>query len=403
MIKLNYVSQDKIYDEDWIREHLRNQICKFCYDICNSFNWSKETIENYCYENSISYQNVRSLELKYRNNNFTDKQKQQFNEYRGDCMVKNNHEKLKQNPVSNYAKLYNKLLSAEAEEQVEQFIEESGINPFNLRRHLFDYITVYCNGSNEIEHILSNKIDLYMKSLSEQEKEKRRIEKELQYKDYVDKNIDDARLMITNFIEGNYYSINDYCLKYNIKKEKFDEYLKLIEENDIELYNKYSAKQEFKRNQRYAKLCEKNKKIVELIKNGIEEDGKIREFDLLDYYNNTKSSLNDFMTSLNGLLTTEEYRIIKTFISKNQNDKGLTPFNINQLYNTKTVVGVNFDEKGKIIEGSGREITKEEKQNIISYLNSRQIPITKITYNIAFRRWLSGNLNIEEKQEEKRK
>ena len=98
---------------------------------------------------------------------------------------------------------------------------------------------------------------------------------------------------------------------------------------------------------------------------------------MVDYYKFTSLNFDELLHIIKGHIGSGDYKVLRTFTAKNQNDKEMTQNDISNLYNTKTVVGVQFDDKRNIIPGTGREITKEEKQSIIIYLKKHNIPITQ--------------------------
>jgi hypothetical protein len=61
----------------------------------------------------------------------------------------------------------------------------------------------------------------------------------------------------------------------------------------------------------------------------------------------------------------------------------------------KRVVGIQFDKFGKIIEGTGKEITIEEKEKIIKYLEKNNIPFNRMTYNAALKRYIDEFINLD--------
>ena len=64
----------------------------------------------------------------------------------------------------------------------------------------------------------------------------------------------------------------------------------------------------------------------------------------------------------------------------------------------KRVVGVQFDKFGKIIEGSGRIITDEEKNYLLDFLSKNGISINRKTYNAVLKRYLNGFISIDEEK-----
>ena len=208
--------------------------------------------------------------------------------------------------------------------------------------------------------------------------------------------LDIARQAVSRYIMDKYKNINDFCLTNNITTTTFNQYIESIKELDTELYNKYNCYINNIHSKNFAILMSKVSNLIQLIKNGIEENGKKREFNIVDYYKYTSLSFDELIRIVNGKINSSDYRILRTFIAKHKNDKKLSPNDIHNLYNQKDMIGIEFDGNGNVIPGTGREITKEEKEKIIKYLKSNNIPITNKTYNIIFKRWLSGELLLQE-------
>lgn len=134
-------------------------------------------------------------------------------------------------------------------------------------------------------------------------------------------------------------------------------------------------------------------KIVKMIKESIElPDGKQRKFDLLDYYQFINIPFVELQRMAQGRISKSDYRYLMYFINQNKNDYSLDAMSIKKIYEEKYVIGAEFDKNNEPITGTGREITKEEKQNILFYLTENKIPLTKKTYGIAMRRYIDGEL-----------
>ena len=208
--------------------------------------------------------------------------------------------------------------------------------------------------------------------------------------------------IISGYIYGQYESVDKYCNSINLDKKIFDKYLGLIKENDEKTYNEYIQHEERIKNQIRDDLVSRTLKVIDMMKNGVVENGVKREFDLTDYYRYLPLDFDKMLRIVRDSINTEDYKNLGMYIGTIKNDKELSENEINGIYSMKTIVGVQFDEENKAIPGTGREITVEEKQNIINYLKTNNIPVTNKTYNIIYRRWLSGKLILEEKKDKKK-
>ena len=133
--------------------------------------------------------------------------------------------------------------------------------------------------------------------------------------------------------------------------------------------------------------------LVEMIKKGITlTNGNHRKFDLLDYYQVTNIPLVELPKIAKDKVSKSDFRFLLYFINQNKNDYNIDGSFLKKIYDEKYVVDVELDENNRPIFGTGREITKGEKQDIVMYLSRNRIPLTKRTYSIAMRRYIDGEL-----------
>jgi len=164
-----------------------------------------------------------------------------------------------------------------------------------------------------------------------------------------------------------------------------------------ELYNKYIEKTSKVKNQKYAIILSKIKTIINMLKNGIEDNGIKRPADLLDYYLNvnTKVSLEDMLRLSKEKISPSDYALLKKFVT--QNIRGTkTNFNeINEIMKEKTEINHEKDSKGNPILGTGEIFGNDKKQKIINFLKENEIPLNRKTYTLAFKRYLKGFLDLD--------
>lgn len=201
-----------------------------------------------------------------------------------------------------------------------------------------------------------------------------------------------AREVIISFIDNDYKDKIRYCKKNNIDIKNFDLYLKVLLEKDNDLYNKYYEKMENEQSKRYAYITDKIVKMVELIKNGIEVNGKKREFDILDYYLFTKIEPVNILRIANNILPNDDLVILKRFLGKNKILGKMGNKEIDNILSSNVEIFCEKDKYENPIPGTGRTITKEEKIYIIDFLKYNHVPFSTKTYNLAFKRYLTGNL-----------
>lgn len=128
------------------------------------------------------------------------------------------------------------------------------------------------------------------------------------------------------------------------------------------------------------------KQIIEYLKNGVEENGEIREFDIFDYYQITKltpRSLYLTVVENEDDFTDEDRKLFYSFVVRSLND---TKLQIKELMSMKHIV---------VVDDIPREITDEEKMGIINYLKDNKLPRTSNMYAIVLKKYLEGDIVFE--------
>lgn len=369
----------------------------------SSFNSRKEYLK-YCYEycKSVYFNNIKLRELKNKFKMTVDDPIFFAKCYAMDYlnMTEEEFEKEKQeiidtaiinNMESRYmCDLFEILRKEENEEEIIEILKDYDDKMRNLKGIAYDYVRSF--RPLEIDTLvdsLRSKIDIYLnyrKELKVREKEVEKNLKEIQLLPFAIKYVNDFLLDDLNK--------EQFCQKNSIDLKYFDDCLAVLGKYNEDLYLKYKEKIDKQKSNRFAIISENIKRIIEYIKNGVQEDNNLsREFDIIDYYSITKLNFEEIEKMGKNILSNEELRYLRTFISKN---KMVKPINLNQIMNEKNIVGVQTDEKGNIIEGTGREITIDEKQEVINYLNNNNIPINTKTYRIALKRYINNNLIKED-------
>lgn len=132
-------------------------------------------------------------------------------------------------------------------------------------------------------------------------------------------------------------------------------------------------------------------KIVGLIKTGIVDDnGQVRKFDTLDYYNLTSMTPNEFLSNVVSLGYYGHIGLAKRFAINNLIGTDLEASQIEYLLNDFVEVDVQQDEKGRFVTGTGRVISKTEKIGVMDYMRDRNIPLNRSTFASIFNRYKQG-------------
>lgn len=274
-------------------------------------------------------------------------------------------------------------------------------NLYTLRAAIHNYAILDTSSSyyDKVRNNLMEKFNKYFEYKNRQKQLENELKKIEKVKNNVESILENAKNIVNQFINSSYENIKQFCISINLKEEKFNEYINLVKENDLDLYEKYKAKVNAVHSQNFAILSKFVENIFNFIKNGIEENGVKRDFDLLDYYQLTSMERATFLDIAKRNLKKDDINKILKFLRKYNSSKKLTKSNLEQIFEEKTIVGIEFDEDKRPIPGTGRLISKEEKQKIIDYLKENNIPLYDDCYNIALRRYINGTLVLDlEKQ-----
>ena len=238
--------------------------------------------------------------------------------------------------------------------------------------------------------------------------EQRKLEREKRadtLKDILDiYRFEDAKKLIVDYLDNNgNNSIDFYCKTVGITKNEFNKDVEMIKEYSPELYERYFNKAQSVSANRYMALLASIKKLVNYIKNGIEEDGVIREFDVLDYYKATKFSFDDlikFISDNNNRLdlSNDDIRTIRIFIAKNKKFKAYTDRKKEVFVNSTIIMKVKIGDREEL-----KEFTKDELQAVIDYLEMHKLPVNDKTTNLVCRKYASGKLDIFANNSKKKK
>ena len=182
----------------------------------------------------------------------------------------------------------------------------------------------------------------------------------------------------------------DFCKAKGINIEKFQYAYKSLKDKELALRLKERIKNErIKINNIKSFWC---KELVQSIQNGITINGVHRKFNLFDYfYYYGKYQIHKyFLPRL--LISEHEKTILTSFFAPLK----LTNY-VNQdiFLSSNYSIHVLFDENGKVIEGSGTVLDRNDLQKIVNIFIEHHIPFYDILTNIAVRCY-ANNLLVEE-------
>lgn len=379
----------------WEDEYEKRIVLKHIYDYCEQnmydeqaitclgerFGFSKysDKIDKYAKEYAITYLKMSSEEYKKRKEKYGKERLRQY--------YKERETKSK--------KIFTNLLKAKTLEEIIKVIETSELTIASIRSLLGHYVMLHHNNDEKTEQELRTKINMYTAYTRELlMKQKEQEERELQEKKDKE-NLPQAIECIKKFLfDSKVEAKEQFCASYNIEENLFDYYLEVLQRKNIELYNKYQEKIQNIRKKSFEIITKEIKLIVQLLKNGIEENGIIRPFDLIDYYMITKRNINETLKYSRLILNEKDAQLLKLFVKKNDKGGEYNKKDIELIMSEKVEVNCQKNKNGVIIPGTGEIFSNENKLKLIEYLKENNIQINRKTYTVAFRRYINGYLDL---------
>lgn len=253
------------------------------------------------------------------------------------------------------------------------------LTKINISTYIYTYKAFLSNKEKiALAELLTDKInDIKDKIINDEKMRKQQVKETNLISEYT--NIDFSLFLLPDI-----KNIDEFCDMFHISRYEFNKYLSVLEKDNNKLYLKIKDKLNNLKKQRYAVLNNKVSFIVDSIINGIKkEDDSIREFEILDYFLNTKLDFKDFINIYNDK-DSNTLKALKTFFAKN---KLTSKININQELSGKTIFMIN---------NNPYEVTKEEKLKVINFLKDKEIPLYTKVYKQALKRYVNGDLILED-------
>lgn len=201
-----------------------------------------------------------------------------------------------------------------------------------------------------------------------------------------------AEKIINLYLNGKYMNIKHFCKENHLGIGTFKSYLKVLEKTKTELYVKIKNKLYEQSKSKYSSINEELNKMLYYIENGVSlDDGTIKEFDIIDCCSLIKIPFISIRSLLNSSdLSIYDLKMIRDFLNVYTNS-----YTDNKNLSRKIL----FKERNIIIlNGQSHEITNDEKEVVIAYLENNNIPLLNTTYNIALKRFFEGTLIQNSKQ-----
>ena len=290
-----------------------------------------------------------------------------------------------------FSMLFDLLLNFDDKDEIIYLIDYSNVEILSSPREKINsyikqnYFELSEKEKRQIYDTLISKIEIY--------KESRKEKENLYLKSVKEESLKSARDIMFEFV-GNkisYGSIREYCDDNDISYSYFINKLNILEksenEDDVVLYKLCREKIEADRKKGSTYNYSLARIIADYIINGIPTDNGLREFDLIDYYSLTDVNLRNVLTESKQFLSKSEVRKFGAIVSNNERLKKSILTSKNG-FNFDIEFDCQKDKDGFPIPGTGRRVTDEEKENIISLFEKYNIPV--YLFRIAIERIKKG-------------
>ena len=293
-----------------------------------------------------------------------------------------------------YSIVMSKLEKEEDLNIIDNIVENNNnlIHPEYIRKFLNNYRQTLTEEEKEnLKEQITTKIDEARKRINYKKMIKRR-QSDVENTKEILKNID-----FTLFLDNSIRSIKQFCQLVGITERTYYKCIKILEEvnNPLYLQIKEKIEKHNKKNKEINKSTENIISIVKQIEFGIiDKDDNIRPFELLDYFLNTKLNYSEFFDiyinsnncSKSSLTAFKNFMVnnkISYVIADNKMDK----ITVDQELNGTTIL---------MIDNEPYEVTREEKEEVINFLQEKEIPLYIKVYKQALRRHINGNLILDD-------
>ena len=248
------------------------------------------------------------------------------------------------------------------------------ITPSNLSKTLSKF-----TDDSDVNGFIS-KYDRYYNKCKQEEYDKLKKEK-----------LNTACGIIRNYLDGNYDNLQDYCSKIGTTVSTFKKYVNLMNDINNPIYEEYVQYDENKEKTNFEFMHNCISVLLDGIRNGVQENGSVREFNLLDYYSCTHKPFKDLKKFTSKYFSSCDVLNLTLFTSKYEKDKILDEEAIDKIFNTKDYLFCKFDENGKIID-PGYELNSDDKRQIFNLLNEKSIPFTTFTYSLMREKYIQNEI-----------
>lgn len=264
-------------------------------------------------------------------------------------------------------------------------------------------------GSFKVIDEMSSMIDLFDiidKSLTKEtydnSKEKKLYDELIEYQKSQLYILDKAKDAIADYIASDASSLKEYVKSRDMSLSTLTYYLDILILCEDPLYETYKIsaleKEEFEKTKQISNGVE----VINKLQNGVLlEDGSIRDFDLIDYYEMMNIKPKAAVNLLKKYISNHQLVGLKIFSQRYLEDKELTPKDVSIKLNERLEINCQKDKRGIFVRGTGKVISDDEKLAVINYILNKRIPLTDGTYESGLARVKKNVFDLDKAESEK--
>ena len=268
---------------------------------------------------------------------------------------------------SHYALIFDNLSQLNSRNEIINFCQKIDIPFEELKNHLSEYLYLYRPDLIMYKNLLKNfldKLKICSKYFSKQ-KENHSYTISMSY----------YKQMIQRFYESN-YTIKRFLYQNKIYSSIFKEILKSIKLNDLNLYEKFMENIKLKEDIKNKTIDNDVYKILNYLKN-------TSNIYYVDFFSLTNCSFDEIIERGDTILSVDDAKILRKYLSYLKTVSIFSKNDLDKVFFEKIVY--NIDDN--LIE-----ITNEEKEIVVNYLKTNDIPYSPVFFKEIYFKFFHENL-----------
>lgn len=296
-----------------------------------------------------------------------------------------------------YDMLFDLLLRFDSPEDIMYIIEYSKVDmqriKFNLDKFVMYYIKSKEGQVSDLELLkkqLYNKLKIYFDYKEEIKRQQKEEQRQLEEQEKINL----ASELVRKYIDSDilFDNKNQYKSYLNVTQNTFERYLMIIKKENPSLYQEYLNKKRYNENARKNDIMEVAKLVAHYVLYGVEYEGRLRNFDIIDAYAISRYSLDEICKACETFLPKEDY-IKVTRLRANAQRLIISHVTTKIIYYGEIEIGCKKDKEGFPIEGTGSKLTEEDMKRIRDVFERYNIP--KQLFKVAIDR-LKNGIDVED-------